>query len=1280
MLELSKFFNNDIVSTNQTLKPVILITDPETDNVLFTLTQDKDEILDNQGNMLDIISCISKVSNVRLSTDYDSKKLKINRLRCTLYNYYDVNTKISEYINGSITNKNLFLFYKSPTTNVINTEVEIGDYDCALVYKGEISRIEFNNDNLTITAEDKTQIKIADKEIPYMSIDRLPDVIKNNLTEQYKEDNDAVVPMTFGKVDKAPTVTYYSDDANQFNVLLDTFPTLGKHRTSKIPSMLDYYIWNNENEDYMLYSKNDDDYLIIRTGYINTIYYENYQYNPYSRFVLYSQVNTDNTSYLFPELSQDMMQNPDFQHWTYLAFNIRQAIGANASDGSILGVSTIQAEDISNTNFSNEESLTDNADNPKVWYRQGDSFAPNVNFDSGYKTYNSTVDASSGRWIIFRMEKGASNRLYSIGSYQGSNWTYIGQAGSTWALTDSKITRTNTFTLPTGADRVGWFVAVISAELLGNSNPTSSDFNLILNRLLVQTQEDFDNDNPNMVDLNNPYETAPIYMLSTDSITRSNSGYWGLNSIFGSSGFVSGNFNGYKYGQVLEYNNRITGYNADEEDLIAVFEYFPQNWTNDGTVSYETKLELNNFAMMHQVLIDDLTTEEIYASITGRKNNTYTEQIDPAIYEQQTEVIVEDIPFSYFKTGEIELSNGVLQNKSWDINVLAWKRIVRDDYGILIPFWNNAEFWVGGSYDVSIDNFKNTLNDFIENESWANNVSENYEQYIGYNVQHPAVIKTYSVYKYIFKMFLIQTKILNQLGALRSDLGYAGWKSPPIESAINQMHQSDGNFTRCLWNNRDWIKGFYSYAYEYILQRDIPYEHNYQAEIVFCDDFETYHIEDSNVYGYYKNEDRNTTTINITDKIAEYKQYNWNDFNIVTFGDWIDNFYVYMDDLAQAFSRALLEDYQDAMNENDFIENNEALAINGEWIPRTEFNMEEWADQNQWVLGLGALDTDGSQLNAIKEELGSLVLGIYSEELEEEALEQAEATYSTDGIIEKPSDIVMNILTNELGYGKYNQDEELGNVIFPDYDQYDMPTIIESRNIHNNWKMGFSVDKKIDGKKLIEEILNETKSYPRFKNDGKFGLINIKDSYTRDDIDKTININEIIKYKFLETKREDIITSCKMFYRYDYGHTKFAMSKEKNIIDLLPAYNDTQTHNYHLKDTDGHKDINLKYHTNTTTVGYFLNHKLLNQCNTHNIVQLSMPLSYMDLTAGDIIHIPLINNEKIFDIDYSVVDYKNSQPIYPLWIIMETNIGIREVSIKAYQLHYLGTDGEHGFV
>ena len=144
MLALSKYFKQDIIDTNQTLKPILIITEPSDESVLFTLTQDKDDILDSDGNRIRSISCISKISNVRISTDYDSKKLKINRLRCTLYNYYDVNTKLSEYINTNITNKNVYLFYKSPTTNVINLENELNDYDCALVYRGSISRINFN--------------------------------------------------------------------------------------------------------------------------------------------------------------------------------------------------------------------------------------------------------------------------------------------------------------------------------------------------------------------------------------------------------------------------------------------------------------------------------------------------------------------------------------------------------------------------------------------------------------------------------------------------------------------------------------------------------------------------------------------------------------------------------------------------------------------------------------------------------------------------------------------------------------------------------------------------------------------------------------------------------------------------------------------------------------------------------------------------------------------------------------------------------------------------------
>ena len=119
--------------------------------------------------------------------------------------------------------------------------------------------------------------------------------------------------------------------------------------------------------------------------------------------------------------------------------------------------------------------------------------------------------------------------------------------------------------------------------------------------------------------------------------------------------------------------------------------------------------------------------------------------------------------------------------------------------------------------------------------------------------------------------------------------------------------------------------------------------------------------------------------------------------------------------------------------------------------------------------------------------------------------------------------------------------------------------------------------------------------------------------------------------------------------------------------------------NYNLLPIDGHKDIELKYHTDTATVEDFANYTLMNNCNPHNMVSMKLPLNYMDLAVGDKIHIPLINNEKIFNVDYSKVDFVNGQPVYPLWVVMETNIGVDSINIKAYQLHYLGTDGDHGF-
>ena len=95
--------------------------------------------------------------------------------------------------------------------------------------------------------------------------------------------------------------------------------------------------------------------------------------------------------------------------------------------------------------------------------------------------------------------------------------------------------------------------------------------------------------------------------------------------------------------------------------------------------------------------------------------------------------------------------------------------------------------------------------------------------------------------------------------------------------------------------------------------------------------------------------------------------------------------------------------------------------------------------------------------------------------------------------------------------------------------------------------------------------------------------------------------DDILKYNFSQTKREDVASSIKAYYRYDYGQKKYGMYAEKDIGELLPDYYATASQEYNLDSTDGHKDVNLKYHTHSPTVDKFMEYTLLNNCNVHNI-------------------------------------------------------------------------------
>ncbi len=280
--------------------------------------------------------------------------------------------------------------------------------------------------------------------------------------------------------------------------------------------------------------------------------------------------------------------------------------------------------------------------------------------------------------------------------------------------------------------------------------------------------------------------------------------------------------------------------------------------------------------------------------------------------------------------------------------------------------------------------------------------------------------------------------------------------------------------------------------------------------------------------------------------------------------------------------------------------------------------------------------------------------------------------WSSDGYIMKPIDVIYNILLREMKFGIMDND-------FIDVSLFDQVSMDYNRSVYSDWKMGFSVFEEVSGKRLIEDILSETRSFFVFSPEGKFTFITIKDSYTYEDIDRSILVGDCIKAKFDKTKKEDLVLQSRMFYSQDYGYDRFNDSTEiLKIEDLIDGYNGYDF--YGLDQVTGLKEKNLKYHTDPETVAKLQRFDLLNNCNQHLTVDLELPLSYAGLSIGNIIHIPLINDERVFGLDYSKIQHLNNQPIYPLWIITSVDLKMEKVVIKAYQLHYLNDDGLHGFV
>ena len=278
-------------------------------------------------------------------------------------------------------------------------------------------------------------------------------------------------------------------------------------------------------------------------------------------------------------------------------------------------------------------------------------------------------------------------------------------------------------------------------------------------------------------------------------------------------------------------------------------------------------------------------------------------------------------------------------------------------------------------------------------------------------------------------------------------------------------------------------------------------------------------------------------------------------------------------------------------------------------------------------------------------------------------------------LIENPIDIIYDLVRSELGHDAIDEDE-----------------YAEAKLAHADWKFGFTVNKKINSKKLIEGIAKSTKCFPKFKNDGTFGFNTIKDSYTVEGEDSDyanatlIKESEVISYSFKKTSPEKIYKRVNVKYNKDYAQDSL-LSKTDTIVngsttlDGAVYLTDDQGDIIYRDDFYGietSKEAYLEFESDyirDETTADALNLFLSDQYrNDHLIFRLKLPLKYINLQIGSLVKFAeLFDGLKAYGINYTLLDLVNFQWRYPLFMITACTKNLDSVYIECMQLHALET-------
>ena len=103
--------------------------------------------------------------------------------------------------------------------------------------------------------------------------------------------------------------------------------------------------------------------------------------------------------------------------------------------------------------------------------------------------------------------------------------------------------------------------------------------------------------------------------------------------------------------------------------------------------------------------------------------------------------------------------------------------------------------------------------------------------------------------------------------------------------------------------------------------------------------------------------------------------------------------------------------------------------------------------------------------------------------------------------------------------------------------ELDSDANIDLPSEYDSWKYAFTVDKKINSKKLIENIASASPYIPRFDNMGNFKFDVIPE--LGGTADHQIKEADVIQFSYSRTKVEDVYSKIVFRYNWDYARGEF---------------------------------------------------------------------------------------------------------------------------------------------